>query len=110
MNHWNKQLVDGGDIEAHHIDLAIKCRECNMCVGARPTYLFSCRLKRNHDTHEFILEIGTFANSNKAIHRLEKRKEKERNTGTQRLEKIERGRDEQCHTEKSKEKVGNSAN
>ncbi len=41
---------------------SLQIEECNV-QGARLICLFLCRLKINHDTHEFILEYSTVTNN-----------------------------------------------
>jgi hypothetical protein len=45
----------------------VEWRKCNVYEWPWITYLFICRLKINHDIHEFIYEISTVANSYRHI-------------------------------------------
>jgi hypothetical protein len=56
-------------------------------MGARLTYLFFCRLKINHDSHEFILEIGTIANNTYHAKSINEARTKGKRLSSQNVEK-----------------------
>jgi hypothetical protein len=66
---WKKKIgISWVTCVMHYLCLIIYCSAACMIHSSCLIVYFLCRLKINNDSHEFILEFGTVANSNKSIY------------------------------------------